>query len=59
MTTRYRISVKREPRGAASNWLHDQAEPGTVLKVGAPAGEFFLPEAAERPVVLLSAAASA
>src|SRR3546814_6721945 len=41
---RYRISVKRESGGLASNWLHDHAEPGTILKVVPPAGEFFLPE---------------
>jgi nitric oxide dioxygenase len=50
----YRISVKREPCGAASNWLHDHAGPGTVLKVAPPAGEFVLPDTPERPVVLLS-----
>ncbi|WP_066775060.1 NO-inducible flavohemoprotein [Croceicoccus mobilis] len=50
----YRISVKREALGLASGWLHDQAAVGTVLKVAPPAGEFFLPEHTERPVVLLS-----
>jgi nitric oxide dioxygenase len=50
----YRISVKRESMGLASGWLHDQAKPGTVLKVAAPAGEFFLSENPERPVVLMS-----
>ncbi len=50
----YRISVKREPHGLASNWLHDAATPGTILKVAAPAGEFFLAERPERPIVLLS-----
>lgn len=50
----YRISVKREPQGLATGWLHDQASVGTVLKVGPPAGEFFLAEHPERPVVLLS-----
>ena len=50
----YRISVKREPQGVVSGWLHDEAEVGTVLKVGAPAGEFFLEGVPERPVVLLS-----
>lgn len=50
----YRISVKREPMGLASNWLHDQARVGSKLKVAPPAGEFFLPEYATRPVVLLS-----
>src|SRR5512143_1275406 len=43
----YRISVKREarpgvPPGLASNWLHDHAGPGTMLKVAPPTGEFFL-----------------
>ncbi|MDT1060866.1 NO-inducible flavohemoprotein [Paracoccus sp. CPCC 101403] len=49
----YRISVKREEMGLASGWLHAQ-EPGTVLKVAAPAGDFHLKPAAKRPVVLLS-----
>ncbi len=50
----YRISVKREPQGLASGWLHDEAKPGTILKVAAPAGEFLLAEHIERPIVLLS-----
>lgn len=50
----YRISVKREPQGVVSNWLHDTAAPGTVLKVSPPAGEFFLGDTPRRPVVLLS-----
>ena len=55
----YRISVKREarpvtPPGIVSNWLHDHASPGTVLKVAPPAGEFFLDEKDDGPVVLLS-----
>jgi len=55
----YRISVKREgapgvPPGLASNWLHDHAGPGTRLRVAPPAGEFFLDEESNRPVVLLS-----
>lgn len=48
----YRISVKRQ--GLASSWLHDKAHLGTVLKVAAPAGEFFLSDAPTAPVVLLS-----
>jgi len=50
----YRISVKREPQGIASRWLHDEADVGQVLKVAPPAGEFFLNEESPRPVVLLS-----
>lgn len=50
----YRITVKREPRGLASRWLHDRVKAGDTLKVGAPAGEFFLQPSDGRPVVLLS-----
>jgi nitric oxide dioxygenase len=50
----YRISVKREPLGLASGWLHEQARAGAVLKVAPPAGEFFLQDKPQRPVVLLS-----
>lgn len=55
----YRITVKREatpgvPAGAASNWLHDHATPGTVLRAAAPAGDFFLDTASNEPVVLVS-----
>jgi nitric oxide dioxygenase len=50
----YRITVKREPRGVASNWLHDAVEKGALLNVAAPAGDFFLTSHPERSVVLLS-----
>lgn len=50
----YRISVKREPHGAVSGWLHDQATVGSVLRVAPPVGDFFLPDQPTRPVVLLS-----
>lgn len=55
----YRISVKREalagvPAGVVSNWMHDKARAGTVLKVAPPAGEFFLDTTTHSPVVLLS-----
>jgi nitric oxide dioxygenase len=38
----YRITVKREPQGVASNWLHDAVAIGAPLKIGAPAGEFVM-----------------
>ena len=50
----YRISVKREAHGLASGWMHGEVKPGTVLKVGAPAGDFFLEGEPQRPLVLLS-----
>ncbi|MBB6304779.1 NO-inducible flavohemoprotein [Rhizobium leucaenae] len=50
----YRISVKREPSGAVSNYLHDDVAVGDVLDVAAPAGDFFLKQNSSRPVILLS-----
>lgn len=50
----YRISVKREPQGAASRWLHDHLAVGGILEVTPPAGDFFLPDVPPRPVILLS-----
>jgi nitric oxide dioxygenase len=50
----YRISVKREPGGLASNWLHDHLSAGGTVEISPPCGDFTLPERPERPVVLLS-----
>ncbi|MCQ4159463.1 NO-inducible flavohemoprotein [Roseomonas sp. GC11] len=51
----YRISVKREAAGqGGSRFLHDAALVGTLLHATPPAGDFVLPEAPPRPVVLLS-----
>src|SRR3546814_2982692 len=50
----YRITVKHEPQGVASGWMHEEVKPGTVLKVAPPAGEFFLAAHPERTAVLLS-----
>lgn len=48
----YRISVKREPGGVASNALHRMAE-GERLELFAPAGDFTL-EPGDKPLVLIS-----
>lgn len=51
----YRISVKREAEGqGGSRFLHDAVEPGAILETTPPAGDFFLSEAPQRPVILLS-----
>ncbi|WP_372800124.1 NO-inducible flavohemoprotein [Paracoccus seriniphilus] len=50
----YRITVKREPNGEASGFLHEHAQIGAVIEATPPAGDFHLPEQPERPVVLLS-----
>ena len=50
----YRISVKREPLGVASRFLHDQVEVGTVIQARDPAGHFVL-GCSECPIALVSA----
>jgi nitric oxide dioxygenase len=56
-----RISVKREdaqpgtPAGEVSNWIHANVQPGTVLQVSHPFGEFTPDTESNEPVVLLSA----
>ncbi|MEO7232010.1 MAG: NO-inducible flavohemoprotein [Polaromonas sp.] len=49
----YRISVKREAGGRASNYLHDQVQVGASIMLFPPAGEFTL-TASDKPLVLIS-----
>ena len=51
---RYRISVKREPHGAAAAYLREHVVVGDTLEVAAPRGAFVL-RPGLGPVVLLSA----
>jgi ferredoxin-NADP reductase/MOSC domain-containing protein YiiM len=50
----YRISVKREPLGVLSSYLHSQLRPGSILDVAAPRGQFVLTDDAS-PLLLVSA----
>ena len=50
----YRISVKREPGGTASSYLHTAVPGGDLIAAAAPRGSFVL-QPGERPVVLISA----
>ena len=54
----YRISVKREPHGAGSNYLHDEVRVGQTIECAAPRGTFTL-RRGENPVVLVSAGVGA
>ena len=51
---RYRISIKREPHGAAGAYIDKRVQAGGILDVSAPRGSFTLQQG-ERPVVLVSA----
>jgi len=48
------ITTKRMPGGPVSNWLHDTVRPGTVLRATGPSGEFVLPPAGGK-LLLMSA----
>lgn len=50
----YRVSIKREARGAASSYVADQLGVGDIVQASAARGSFTLRQG-ERPVVLLSA----
>ncbi|WNG25940.1 NO-inducible flavohemoprotein [Cystobacter fuscus] len=49
----YRISVKREPSGKVSNYLHDRVGVGDSLELFPPAGEFTL-SPSTKPLVFIS-----
>ncbi len=50
----YRVSVKREPDGVVSSFVHTHLRVGTVLDLAAPRGTFIL-AAGDDPVLLVSA----
>ena len=50
----YRITVKREPDGAASDYLHTRLAVGDQLDIAAPRGTFILDQTSA-PVLLMSA----
>ncbi len=54
----YRISVKREPHGVVSTFLHEHLRVGDTIEAAAPRGAFTLRDD-DRPVVLLSAGVGA
>ena len=49
----YRISVKREPHGVGSAYLHSRVRPGDLIEVAAPRGTFTL-RSGTTPVLLVS-----
>ena len=54
----YRVSVKREPHGAGSQFVHARVHAGDQLEVAAPRGTFIL-QPGETPVLLISAGVGA
>jgi ferredoxin-NADP reductase len=49
------VTVKRQPGGRVSSWLHDRIAAGDVLELAAPAGDFVLPNPLGPSILMLSA----
>lgn len=49
------VTVKRQPGGRVSGWLHDRIVAGDVLELTAPAGDFVLPNPLPASMLMLSA----
>lgn len=49
------ITVKRQPGGIVSNWLHDHVRVGDVLTLAAPQGDFVLPDPLPPRMLMLAA----
>ena len=52
----FSVTVKRDPAGLVSPWVHENVRPGTVLDMLGPVGAFHLPDADRRARYLLLAA---
>ncbi|GER22265.1 hypothetical protein NCCP1664_07620 [Zafaria cholistanensis] len=52
----FSVTVKRDPTGLVSPWVHQNVKPGTVLDMLGPVGAFHLPDADRRARYLLLAA---
>lgn len=52
----FAITVKRDPGGLVSPWVHDHVRPGTVLDMLGPVGAFHLPDVDRRARYLFLAA---
>ena len=52
----FSVTVKRDPGGLVSPWVHENVKPGTVLDMLGPVGAFHLPDVDRRARYLLLAA---
>ncbi len=50
----YRISVKKEPLGVVSKYLHDVLSVGDVVKLAPPSGDFYFNSEETSPIALIS-----
>ncbi|MBH0237327.1 flavin reductase family protein [Methylobrevis albus] len=56
---RIELTIKAQDTGRATRWLHDHLGPGAEIEARGPFGDFHLPDAFPKPLVLLSAGSGA
>lgn len=54
-TDHYEISVKKEPKGLFSNWIHENFQKDSIIRVAKPHGKFYLEEKGIKPTVCICA----
>ncbi|UYM14643.1 MOSC domain-containing protein [Endozoicomonas euniceicola] len=52
---RYRLSIKKEPFGVGSGYMHECIKPGSELEIQAPQGRFVLDRGGFKPVLFIAA----
>ncbi|OJJ15451.1 hypothetical protein BKI52_39235 [marine bacterium AO1-C] len=50
----YRLTIKKEPEGVVSGFLHSEIQVGDKLQVSKPNGQFYLSNQVQNPILLLS-----
>jgi glycine betaine catabolism B len=48
------LSIKRNPQGQASRYMHDRIKVGDKIQIGAPAGKFYFDHPTAKGVVLIA-----
>jgi ferredoxin-NADP reductase/CRP-like cAMP-binding protein len=51
----YEITVKKEPKGLFSSWLHEKFKKDSIVRISKPHGSFFLDSKETNPIVCLCA----
>lgn len=50
----YRLSIKKEPQGLGSGFMHDRIKAGSYLSISPPMGRFVLDRSGFKPVLLIA-----
>jgi ferredoxin-NADP reductase/CRP-like cAMP-binding protein len=54
-TDHYEISVKKEEKGIFSNWIHENFQRDSIIRVAKPHGKFYLGEKETNPTICICA----